>query len=71
MRLHEYIQGSVLPRRYLVKRKIVKDETTLANGSIFSVVNKQMSDFTQGDTIKNNRTMTTTLDHNITIQTSM
>ena len=71
MKSHEITQGSVFPKRYLVKRRIVRDETTLANGSIFSVVNKRMSDFTQGDTVKNNQTMTTTLEHNLTIQTSI
>jgi len=50
---------------------VVKDETTLANGSIFSVVTKQMSAFTEGDTLKNYQTMTTNVDNNLTIQTNI
>lgn len=36
MILHDYTQSSTLARKYLIKRKTMKDEANISNGSIFS-----------------------------------
>lgn len=69
--LQEFTGNTTLGKRYYIKRKLIKDEALMYNGSIFPASDShETSSLILRKTPNKHQTITTTIEHAVTINTN-
>jgi hypothetical protein len=69
--LQEFIDNSTFGKHYYIKRKLIKDEALIYNGSIFPASDShETSSLILRKTPNKHQTITTTIDHTVTVNTN-